>query len=131
MVDSFRGLRKFLDTWTLRIRILLPPRRQERQVQNNISLFFAAFARDTPILLVAALPRRALRELRGEIDHWPHTRRFTQASAPRCPRETTIRRHREICPRGSRARESRGSNSAIRYGPVNSRGFSDDLQIVG
>ena len=48
MVDSFRGLRKFLETWTFRIRILLPPRRQERQVQNNIFLF--SLRRDTPIL---------------------------------------------------------------------------------
>src|SRR3970040_1982922 len=40
----FVGWANFWRHETLRIRILLPPRRQERQVQNNISLFFAAFA---------------------------------------------------------------------------------------
>jgi len=40
----FVGCANFWRHETFRIRILLPPRRQERQVQNNISLFFAAFA---------------------------------------------------------------------------------------
>ena len=40
----FVGCANFWRHETFRIRILLPPRRQQRQAQNNISLFFAAFA---------------------------------------------------------------------------------------
>ena len=40
----FVGCADFWRHETFRIRIWLPPRRHERQVQNNISLFFAAFA---------------------------------------------------------------------------------------
>jgi hypothetical protein len=45
---------------TSRIRIFLPPRREERQVRTNIVFFLCGlcvFAGDIPILLVAAPPR--------------------------------------------------------------------------